>query len=1535
MNRILNDGCKWIIDLNNGEKPLEFSTEAALDKYIQDKIKDGTWDVKDGDLKIFQSVDLVERTKRLLDNIKAEISGVAVWVTPDQIKADDSSFNENSEEIEGYYKIPNSIGVNKFLQGYVNPDTDKYFVQPFNEDAWRKSVFNSLTKPEDGKDPLSEEEANKLISEIQGTWPKLSKIGTEIHKLFEAIFSGEVPVWKDGMQLSRSQFDSTVSQIKTLKQNILAQYPDATFYTEFGIMTKDIAPEIKDLIGKKDSINGKIDLIVVDNQGNAHIYDFKVSRKSVGDWKNHEAKLRRARDEWDLGKLEAASYQLAFYAAMLKQKGITVRDANIVPVKIDLTYENPEYKVGVKSIDKVNIDPTIDHLPDVLSGKYGTVANQTITQEFKTTSDDVLNMIKIFNEFFPKNTTLQRREEVRANVEHYRNNPAYVTVLRPSDKNYSKYKFILREKGLPGNPVKFIENEEKLEEALNLYVNKLSSAKTEFCIDFGHTLQDVFAGVAEITKLSERVSDTEKDWVEKRFERYIKDEGWSFDSNEDLISAGIFIFTKGGKSEVVILERNDLNTVIDLGLGKTILGKNTKDKYIDKNKILQSSNGNLALMQAMIYIAAHQDDFKNRMISEVSVVNVEQGEEQTHLPSKLIYNYNTLCDKNPSVEAIKISPDIFYDDAQACIQNAESRLSTIDVDLLGLVKAGEVEKNTKPYLELLISGLKAQHSELYSIYDEKDINYKSPIWQAYHYLNTALLSYTGEFSSGESSSEMWFNKGMRLNGYMISSPQFSSSADLRQLGTLLQNYENNVARAVYEAGWKMEQQFMKLYDEEGNGTQVFRSWFRRNTDGSLDERLLLKDPDDSDFDGSSLSRETLRMFLRTVAELKRPNLTEADIEQMKLSNEYYEVPLTEAVWSRQIKGNIQDEGVIKGTIKTIRDKWKEITTLTKNVFAEDEVEAITYKANHQGQLYNKFDLSGTKRLDKIRDHGIGFFETNLELIFNQVLVAYKRIEVAKDYIPRIQAMKLALKYAHDHGGVENKTIQDVFNKIIKSKFYGESIIEGETLQAVYKWLSFVRSIFTTMTLSINVPSFLRESLQGIYTGLSRAGVKMLPGVDMKTYTKALTHVIQDAHKNFSSVSMLQQLNAIYQMANQSVTQMANQRRLNWGNIKNWSKDTLFLTATAPDFMHRVSILVAKMMGDGCWEAHSLVDGKLVYDYKKDKRFEQYVNNNTEHKDYLKQKSLYEKMIEEFNKAGFKNAEGKPIQIGDDLPQAYTPTESQSIKNHADLLYGHYDESSRALISDTFIGSFVLQYKTYITAKFEQWTMPQGIYNTSLLKQQFDPITGEELYQKIVYDTENKPHREIVRKSQVTQEEIDKGDARVYYDYEGIPMEGLFQEFLHFGKALAKMDFKTFKELWDNPTDRGFFLLALHDQFLMALLMMLATFVFGNVADAEHPWNIAEVSKEIKKMGPLQQVAFNVIEGSTVDAQFIGLGKGNQGILQGMASNPPTLTAIQRFISTNARMINGKQSLPFTAAQNIGAIRTFQGVLKNIDPKQNQ
>ena len=53
------------------------------------------------------------------------------------------------------------------------------------------------------------------------------------------------------------------------------------------------------------------------------------------------------------------------------------------------------------------------------------------------------------------------------------------------------------------------------------------------------------------------------------------------------------------------------------------------------------------------------------------------------------------------------------------------------------------------------------------------------------------------------------------------------------------------------------------------------------------------------------------------------------------------------------------------------------------------------------------------------------------------------------------------------------------------------------------------------------------------------------------------------------------------MANYSLSNIANQRRLNWLNIKNWGKDTMFIGCSAPDYQHRNAILIAKMMGDGC------------------------------------------------------------------------------------------------------------------------------------------------------------------------------------------------------------------------------------------------------------------------------------------------------------------------------------------------------------------
>lgn len=177
------------------------------------------------------------------------------------------------------------------------------------------------------------------------------------------------------------------------------------------------------------------------------------------------------------------------------------------------------------------------------------------------------------------------------------------------------------------------------------------------------------------------------------------------------------------------------------------------------------------------------------------------------------------------------------------------------------------------------------------------------------------------------------------------------------------------------------------------------------------------------------------------------------------------------------------------------------------------------------------------------------------------------------------------------------------------------------------------------------------------------------------------------------------------------------------------------------------------------------------------------------------------MIDEFNKEGVRNPDGSMLKEGDALPQAYTSKEAQSVRNYADLLYGHYDDESRSLICDSLFGAFFLQYKTFLTAKLEQWTMTEGVYNTETIRQQFD-VNGDELYEIIRYRDKDKngnpvgrPYRDIISKREYEAlDENEKPHARLYYDYEGIPMEGMLNETLNMVNYIKNADWQQLEDI---------------------------------------------------------------------------------------------------------------------------------------------
>ena len=61
-------------------------------------------------------------------------------------------------------------------------------------------------------------------------------------------------------------------------------------------------------------------------------------------------------------------------------------------------------------------------------------------------------------------------------------------------------------------------------------------------------------------------------------------------------------------------------------------------------------------------------------------------------------------------------------------------------------------------------------------------------------------------------------------------------------------------------------------------------------------------------------------------------------------------------------------------------------------------------------------------------------------------------------------------------------------------------------------------------------------------------------------------------------------------------------------------DKLWWTTTAGDYTNRMTLLVAKMLHDGCFYACKY-DGGFKYDMKEDERFKIYLSGNTQHPKY--------------------------------------------------------------------------------------------------------------------------------------------------------------------------------------------------------------------------------------------------------------------------------------------------------------------------------
>jgi hypothetical protein len=72
-----------------------------------------------------------------------------------------------------------------------------------------------------------------------------------------------------------------------------------------------------------------------------------------------------------------------------------------------------------------------------------------------------------------------------------------------------------------------------------------------------------------------------------------------------------------------------------------------------------------------------------------------------------------------------------------------------------------------------------------------------------------------------------------------------------------------------------------------------------------------------------------------------------------------------------------------------------------------------------------------------------------------------------------------------------------------------------------------------------------------------------------------------------------------------------------------------------------------------------------------------------------------------------------------------------------MCFGHYDKSSQMLMKHKFFGAFYLQFKTFLSAKAEQWVLKPGTYNQGKFAEKFDSA-GNRIVRIFTFDENDIP-----------------------------------------------------------------------------------------------------------------------------------------------------------------------------------------------------
>jgi len=1290
--------CKFILTIKGND--IEFDTEEQLNSYLKknyDILSKGKV-VSDMEMSVVLDGKKQNPLEKTTSKLLSLLDKTPVMKT--------SKFNENGERI----LISNYKGVISHIKdlakkGYIKAiyyDENNYIqnrlvqlrTELYNgkgpvdkQNAYRDILglfskdLNNLSKEDSEKyGILTKELLMPLIIQEQENRKLLGVFGSNIHKLAESFFNTQLN--DEDKSYSIKNFPPEITTLNaTGQQHYLNYLNDVSNYMKelYGKDAK-IIPEYR-IYDEKTKLVGIIDLLVIDSQGKVHIYDFKASYKDPSDW--HSAKVIEYQ------------YQLGIYANMLRNKGLDVGDTQILPIQMnDINFEEQTIPSLTEFPPKdINLSASIKYI-------INEIVPPTSASFYESNSDVTEVITENLKKAWGYNLKLKSSF---ANVEWFKNKRVTQNALTPGI--YTFWDSIKK---------KMISStSENLDSNIEEYLKALALASNSEFIRFKQWMGRSIEGKADLIDYQGKNEIGNRNMV-NAFNKYTKG-GWKLiDDDAGLDNLGIMMFVNTDHNEVEFVSYtvNNLRSKVKLSVGSKVVGNFTTDEEAKElPDVLDATNGNIELLKIYFYMNENAEQFKKYKVGRVMCYNPYDYTFLENDNETLQKNFNYIVKRIGSVNEVK---DVETSDKLESLRSQfisilnEEDISKSLKDKINkyLITLGDNNNNTR--LERLLIVQKDLHELLAKT---NKVNVVNTFWQdeekLYGLVGEAIIA---EMDIKVKTVEQDVAKH-GLNSTFGSNPTSQPSENLRTFVAIIKKSMNRLRQRQLDYKSESEPIVDTFLNSKGftnlrratvgDNIRAYDNLFEPDENGKINKELILKNPYDKNSALNNDERTFLKYFLKEV-NYRRFNTTSLDSDTAKLkieNKEWFKLPLLRA--SAASKASTF---TLKGYRDSVREDWDKYLN-TNNLFNESEEKAVTSQSSDMFTMFNEFNFhsSPDSRTKLIEEQSVGSFETNLERVLDNFVFSSIRKQEYDSMLPVANALRTAVAWKAFCSSVEIPHTLEFMDKYAKMAVFNEKDIDPD-LQGFYKFVQIIKDITSKMNIGMNPVSGFVNTLQGTWGTVSRIVANKYPNMFGKEeYLWAIKTFCKDTTESISTMSTFQALNRLYGINNMDINILADVSSRNNGGLLNFKSKWLYWMAYAPDYFNRMTIFTAQMKKDGCFEAHRMEGSTLVYDWKIDKRFSEYAAGNTSHPEYNNQLSLYMAMLADFNKEGFNLVKGQ------DLPYAYTSKQRESLKMFSDSIYGYYDHESKILYNQSILGVLFFQFKTWITAKKDQWVLAPGTY----------------------------------------------------------------------------------------------------------------------------------------------------------------------------------------------------------------------------------